>query len=213
MPLLAAQKVHRCTTLNSNLKLASGIAPVKALSAGVNTMLGNRRRGLQQPPDMLGEIARRPLLAKGSTLDPLTVTARTALEMATIRAASAVGRAADLGSLEVGKLTDVVGCPLGGVPECRPVYHADALARREHSDVHQWPPRSAARTDDVDQADAARRSAADRLSGLGGAEPASAQPTNATRFQAAGMMGHCAQHLDSGKAELGCQGREAALAR
>jgi 5-methylthioadenosine/S-adenosylhomocysteine deaminase len=59
--------------------------------------------------------------------------------MATIRAAKAMGREADLGSLEVGKLADVVAVSLDAL-ECRPVYHADAqlvyVAGREHvSDV------------------------------------------------------------------------------
>ena len=84
---------------------------------------------------MFAEIRAAALLAKGVTGDPLPVSARTALEMATLRAAKAMGRADDLGSLEVGKLADVVSVSLDS-PECQPVYNAAAqlvyVAGREH---------------------------------------------------------------------------------
>ena len=55
--------------------------------------------------------------------------------MATVRAAKAMGRANDLGTLETGKLADVVAVALDSI-ECQPVYHADAqlvyVAGREH---------------------------------------------------------------------------------
>lgn len=138
--LIAKQGVHLVHNPSSNLKLASGVAPVKALeAAGVNTVLGTDGAASNNRQDMFAEIRAAALLAKGVTGDPLTVSARTALEMATIRAAKAMGRAADLGSLEVGKLADVVAVSLEAL-ECRPVYHADAqlvyVAGREHvSDV------------------------------------------------------------------------------
>jgi 5-methylthioadenosine/S-adenosylhomocysteine deaminase len=138
--MLAAQKVHLVHNPSSNLKLASGVAPLKALeAAGVNTILGTDGAASNNRQDMFAEIRAAALLAKGVTGDPLTVSARTALEMATIRAAKAMGREADLGSLEVGKLADVVAVSLDAL-ECRPVYHADAqlvyVAGREHvSDV------------------------------------------------------------------------------
>jgi 5-methylthioadenosine/S-adenosylhomocysteine deaminase len=138
--MLAQQKVHLVHNPNSNLKLASGVQPLKALeAAGVNTILGTDGAASNNRQDMFGEIRAAALLAKGVTGDPLTVSARTALEMATIRAAKAMGREQDLGSLEVGKLADVVAVSLDAL-ECRPVYHADAqlvyVAGREHvSDV------------------------------------------------------------------------------
>jgi len=138
--MLAAQKVHLVHNPSSNLKLASGVAPIKALeAAGVNTILGTDGAASNNRQDMFAEIRAAALLAKGVTGDPLTVSARTALEMATIRAAKAMGREADLGSLEAGKLADVVAVSLDAL-ECRPVYHADAqlvyVAGREHvSDV------------------------------------------------------------------------------
>jgi len=138
--MLAAQKVHLVHNPNSNLKLASGVQPLTALeAAGVNTILGTDGAASNNRQDMFGEIRAAALLAKGVSGNPLTVSARTALEMATIRAAKAMGRGDDLGTLEPGKLADVVAVSLDAL-ECRPVYHADAqlvyVAGREHvSDV------------------------------------------------------------------------------
>ncbi|MFG6449260.1 TRZ/ATZ family hydrolase [Roseateles sp. BYS180W] len=138
--LVAQQGVHLVHNPSSNLKLASGVAPLKALeAAGVNTVLGTDGAASNNRQDMFAEVRAAALLAKGVTGDPLTVNARTALEMATVRAARAMGRADDLGTLEVGKLADVVAVSLGAL-ECQPVYHADAqlvyVAGREHvSDV------------------------------------------------------------------------------
>lgn len=138
--LVAKQGVHLVHNPSSNLKLASGVAPVKALeAAGVNTILGTDGAASNNRQDMFAEIRAAALLAKGVSGDPLVVGARTALEMATVRAAKAMGREADLGTLEAGKLADVVAVSLDAL-ECRPVYHADAqlvyVAGREHvSDV------------------------------------------------------------------------------
>ena len=138
--MLARQKVHLVHNPNSNLKLASGVCPVTALeAAGVNTILGSDGAASNNRQDMFGEIRAAALLAKGTTANPTSVSARTALEMATIRAAKAMGRGDDLGSLEVGKLADVVAVSLSAL-ECRPVYDPMAqlvyVAGREHvSDV------------------------------------------------------------------------------
>jgi 5-methylthioadenosine/S-adenosylhomocysteine deaminase len=140
IPMLARNGVHLVHNPNSNLKLASGIAPVTALeAAGVNTILGTDGAASNNRQDMFGEIRAAALLAKGVTQNATTVSARTALEMATIRAAKAMGRGDDLGSLEVGKLADVVAVSLAAL-ECRPVYNPEAqlvyVAGREHvSDV------------------------------------------------------------------------------
>lgn len=138
--MLAAQRVHLVHNPNSNLKLASGICPVTALeAAGVNTILGTDGAASNNRQDMFGEIRAAALLAKGTTGNPMSVSARTALEMATIRSAKAMGRGDDLGSLEVGKLADVVAVSLAAL-ECQPVYDPMAqlvyVAGREHvSDV------------------------------------------------------------------------------
>jgi 5-methylthioadenosine/S-adenosylhomocysteine deaminase len=138
--MLARQKVHLVHNPNSNMKLASGVQPLTALeAAGVNTLLGTDGAASNNRQDMFGEIRAAALLAKATSLDPLAVPARTALEMATIRAAKAMGRGDDLGSLEVGKLADLAAVSLAAL-ECQPVYDPAAqlvyVAGREHvSDV------------------------------------------------------------------------------
>lgn len=138
--MLAKNKVHIAHNASSNLKLASGIARVADLdAAGVNVALGTDGAASNNRQDMFEEIRQAALLAKGSTGQPTVLNARRALEMATIGGAKALGREADLGSIEVGKLADVIAVDLSA-PECRPVYHPDAqlvyVAAREHvSDV------------------------------------------------------------------------------
>ncbi|MBB5206296.1 5-methylthioadenosine/S-adenosylhomocysteine deaminase [Inhella inkyongensis] len=138
--MLAKNRVHIAHNASSNLKLASGIARVADLDkAGVNVALGTDGAASNNRQDMFEEIRQAALLAKGSTGQPTVLNARRALEMATLGGAKALGRERDLGSLEVGKLADVIAVDLSA-PECRPVYHADAqlvyVAAREHvSDV------------------------------------------------------------------------------
>lgn len=138
--MLARNKVHIAHNACSNLKLASGIARVADLdAAGVNVCLGTDGAASNNRQDMFEEIRQAALLAKGSSGKPTVINARRALEMATINAAKALGREADLGSLEVGKLADVIAVDLSA-PECQPIYHPDAqlvyVAAREHvSDV------------------------------------------------------------------------------
>ncbi len=134
--VLAKNGVHLVHNPNSNLKLASGVMPLKALeAAGVNTILGTDGAASNNRLDMFGEIRAAALLAKGVSGDPTVLNARTALEMATIRAAKAMGRGHDLGSLEVGKQADVVAVSLDAL-ECRQVYNPAAqlvyVAGREH---------------------------------------------------------------------------------
>jgi len=138
--MLARNKVHIAHNASSNLKLASGICRVADLdAAGVNVALGTDGAASNNRQDMFEEIRQAALLAKGSTGRPTVLPARRALEMATLGGARALGRDADLGSLSVGKLADVIAVDLSA-PECRPVYHPDAqlayVAAREHvSDV------------------------------------------------------------------------------
>jgi 5-methylthioadenosine/S-adenosylhomocysteine deaminase len=92
----------------SNMKLASGTAPVRQLrAAGVPVGLGTDGAASNNELDLLAEIQLAALLHKGVRLDPLAVPAIAALEMATIGGARALGLDHLIGSLEPGKRADV----------------------------------------------------------------------------------------------------------
>ena len=93
----------------SNMKLASGTAPVPGyLSAGVALGLGTDGAASNNDLDMFEAMRMASLLHKLQTGDPRIVGARTALEMATIGGARALGMATQIGSLEPGKRADLI---------------------------------------------------------------------------------------------------------
>jgi 5-methylthioadenosine/S-adenosylhomocysteine deaminase len=93
----------------SNLKLAAGFCPVtKLLTAGVNVALGTDGAASNNDLDMLGEMRTAALLAKGVSGNPASVPAGTALRMATLNGAQALGLGQETGSLEPGKAADMV---------------------------------------------------------------------------------------------------------
>lgn len=76
----------------SNMKLASGIAPVpQMLAAGLCVGLGTDGAASNNNLDMLEEVRLAAMLHKVHTLDPLVIPARTAIEMATSYGAQALG--------------------------------------------------------------------------------------------------------------------------
>ena len=91
----------------SNLKLASGVAPVpRLLQAGVNVALGTDGVASNNSHDMFEEIKLAAILHKGVNRDPMAVTARQALEMATVNGARALGR--NTGVIAPGKDADLI---------------------------------------------------------------------------------------------------------
>ena len=93
----------------SNMKLASGIAPVPALLArNVTIGLGTDGCASNNDLDLFLEMDTAAKLHKASTMDPTVVDARSVLKMATIDGARAIGMADRTGSLEEGKQADVV---------------------------------------------------------------------------------------------------------
>ncbi len=93
----------------SNMKLASGTAPVTGyLAAGVALGLGTDGAASNNDLDMFEAMRQASFLAKHATRDPRAVGAGTALEMATLGGARALGLADRLGSLEAGKLADLI---------------------------------------------------------------------------------------------------------
>ncbi len=138
--LLASQGCHAAHCPGSNLKLGSGIAPVEALlAAGVNVGLGSDGAASNNRLDMFSEMRLAALLAK-SAGDASSLPAGTALEMATLNGARALGMEDRIGSIEVGKLADLVAVDFSTpdmMPCFDPLSHLVYVAGREHVS-HTW---------------------------------------------------------------------------
>ncbi len=107
MAIMAQKHVTAVHNPVSNLKLGSGVARVpKMLEAGVNVALGTDGVSSNNSADLFEEIKLAAMLHKGVNLDPMTVTARQALEMATVNAALALGR--NTGVVAPGKVADLI---------------------------------------------------------------------------------------------------------
>jgi 5-methylthioadenosine/S-adenosylhomocysteine deaminase len=94
---------------SSNLKLASGVAPVKRmLELGLNVGIGTDGPASNNDLDMFEEIRLTSFLQKGISGDPTTLPARTALLMGTRLGAQAMHIGHLTGSLEKGKRADLI---------------------------------------------------------------------------------------------------------
>jgi 5-methylthioadenosine/S-adenosylhomocysteine deaminase len=93
---------------SSNLKLASGIAPIRQfIEAGIKTGLGTDGPASNDDQDMFTEIHLAALLPKGTSGDPTAVPAQQALALATSLGAQAIHLDHLIGSLELGKRADI----------------------------------------------------------------------------------------------------------
>ncbi|HEX8011616.1 MAG TPA: TRZ/ATZ family hydrolase [Casimicrobiaceae bacterium] len=140
LDLLAAQSCQVVHCPASNLKLASGIAPVAKLKArGVNVALGTDGAASNNRLDILGEARLAALLAKVVSGDAAALPAAVALRMATLDGAAALGLDAAIGSLARGKQADVLAVNLGAfehAPCYDPISHLVHVAGRgEVTDV------------------------------------------------------------------------------
>ncbi len=131
--------VAHCPT--SNLKLASGFAPIHKLHAGgVNIGLGTDGAASNNRLDMFQEMRLAALLAKGSSGNAQAMPAAEALRAATLGGARALGLDGLLGSIEPGKAADLCAVSFAspGLSPCYdPVSHLVYAAGRE--DVsHVW---------------------------------------------------------------------------
>jgi 5-methylthioadenosine/S-adenosylhomocysteine deaminase len=121
--LLAAKGVGVIHNPSSNLKLASGVAPVpQMLEAGVKVGLGTDGAASNNDLDMWQEMMLAALLHKGVLKDPTTVPAQTALRMATLGGAEAIGLDRQIGALTVGRRADVIQVRLDA-PNMMPTYN------------------------------------------------------------------------------------------
>ncbi len=126
----AGAGVAHCPT--SNLKLASGIAPVgEMLEVGVNLGVGTDGPASNNDLDMFEEVRLAALLAKTKSNDPTILPARQALELATIGGAKALHMDKITGSLEPGKRADLAIVAMDGVHN-QPQFnnHAEAVYSR-----------------------------------------------------------------------------------
>ena len=105
--ILKARNVTAVCNPASNMKLASGFAPIpQMLAVGVNVALGTDGVASNNSHDLLKELYLMALLYKGATQDPSVVTPAQALAAATINGAYAQRRE-DCGSIEVGTRADL----------------------------------------------------------------------------------------------------------
>ena len=129
--LIAEKGVNVVHCPESNLKLNSGFCPVgKLIDAGVNVALGTDGAASNNDLDMLGEIRTAALLGKVVADSATALPASTALAMATINGAKALGMEKTIGSLKIGKQADVVAIDLDYV-STQPVY--DPIAQLVYS--------------------------------------------------------------------------------
>jgi 5-methylthioadenosine/S-adenosylhomocysteine deaminase len=125
MEILKARGVGVAHCPSSNMKLASGVAPVaRMLELGLTVGLGpDGPAGSNNDLNMFEEMDLAAKLQKVMTLDPETLPASTALEMATIRGARVLGMEKEIGSLEPGKRADMIVVRLDR-PNAVPMYDA-----------------------------------------------------------------------------------------
>ncbi len=107
--LLKSRNVGISNNPESNMKLASGTAPVVAYrQAGVNVGLGTDGAASNNDLDMFEAMRQAAFQQKLVTMDPRVISAPEALEMATIGGARVLGQQARIGSLEPGKRADLI---------------------------------------------------------------------------------------------------------
>ena len=108
----------------SNMKLASGIAPVPDfLRAGIVCGLGTDGCASNNDLSLFGEMRAAAMLHKAQRLDPTVMDAVTVVKMATIGGARALGMDRAIGSLEPGKQADLIIVDLNR-PHLTPLYNA-----------------------------------------------------------------------------------------
>jgi 5-methylthioadenosine/S-adenosylhomocysteine deaminase len=122
--LLAKHRASVAHCPSSNLKLASGFAPVaKMAAAGINLAIGTDGAASNNRLDMFAEMRLGALLAKAVARDAEALPAHAALRAATLGGATALGLETRIGSIVAGKSADLAAVRLAG-PELSPCYDA-----------------------------------------------------------------------------------------
>ncbi|MGI6655837.1 MAG: amidohydrolase family protein [Desulfobulbus sp.] len=121
--LLAKRGVGVAHCPESNLKLASGIAPAaRMLEAGVKLGIGTDGSASNNDVDMFGEMRTAAFIHKAAQLDPTAMPADLVLEAATLSGARVLGAEQSIGSLEPGKKADCIVLDLDQ-PHLTPLYN------------------------------------------------------------------------------------------
>ena len=141
MDLLAANKVHVAHCPESNMKLASGFCEVDKLQKkGINVAVGTDGAASNNNLDMLEETRTATLLSKVLANDATSINANEALSMATINGARLLGMEHQIGSLEIGKLADIIAVDFSAInfqPMHNPVSQLIYTATG-HQVSHTW---------------------------------------------------------------------------
>jgi 5-methylthioadenosine/S-adenosylhomocysteine deaminase len=139
--LLKESGAHVIHCPESNLKLASGFCPThKLLQAGVNVALGTDGAASNNDLDLFGEMKTAALLGKAIAGDAAALNAHTALRMATLNGAKAMGLEDQIGSLEVGKAADITAIDMSEL-EAQPIYDPASqlvYTNNAHRVSHVW---------------------------------------------------------------------------
>lgn len=123
LDILAARQVKVAHCLESNMKLASGIAPAVAmLNRAITLSLGTDGSASNNDVDLFGEMNSVAKIHKVNCMDPTVMTAEQTLYAATLGGAKALGAENKIGSLEVGKQADFIVLDLDQ-PHMIPLYN------------------------------------------------------------------------------------------
>jgi 5-methylthioadenosine/S-adenosylhomocysteine deaminase len=121
--LLAKHKVGVSHCIESNLKLASGFAPVAdMISAGVKVSFGTDGAASNNDLNILSEMSTAAKIHKALSKNPTVLDARTVVLMATRWGAEVLGIGRKVGSLEKGKTADIISVDLKK-PHLTPLYN------------------------------------------------------------------------------------------
>lgn len=125
--LLAETNTKVVTCPESNMKLASGVAPISSLlDSGVIVSLGTDGAASNNNLDMFAEMDMCAKLHKVTQLEPTILPAKQLLAMATVNGAEVLGLGDKTGSIEVGKRADIIFVNLEQ-PHLTPFYNGDIL--------------------------------------------------------------------------------------
>ena len=141
LDVMAREGVSVAHCPSSNLKLASGIAPVASMrKRGIRVGLGTDGAASNNRLDLLTEARTAALLAKATSEDAAAIPAAEALEMMTLQPAAALGMEGRIGSIAKGKAADLAALELSSLetlPCYDPVSHLIYAAGRENV-THVW---------------------------------------------------------------------------